>query len=101
MAVTRDPAVNLAIDSLRVGVVLPRVILPGQWDDIHQQLNLAWSIGIRDALVGNIGMIDPVLRAGFHVHGDFGLNVFNSGSANVYAGMNLASLTASFELTLP
>ena len=101
LAVSRDSAVASAIESLRVGVILPRVILPGQWDGVLAQLNLAWSLGIRDALVGNIGMIDPVSRAGFRIHGDFGLNVFNSGSANLYAGMGLSSLTASFELTLP
>ena len=101
LAVSRDSAVASAIESLRVGVILPRVILPGQWDGVLAQLNLAWSLGIRDALVGNIGMIDPVSRAGFRVHGDFGLNVFNSGSANLYTGMGLSSLTASFELTLP
>ena len=101
MAVSRDPAVTAALQSLRVAVVLPRVVLPGQWDAILQQLNQAWSLGVRDALVGNIGMIDPVRRVGFELHGDFGLNVFNSGSANTYAGMGLSSLTASFELTLP
>ena len=101
MAVSRDPAVTAALQSLRVAVVLPRVVLPGQWDAILQQLNQAWALGVRDALVGNIGMIDPVRRVGFALHGDFGLNVFNSGSANTYAGMGLSSLTASFELTLP
>ena len=101
MAVSRDPAVTAALQSLRVAVVLPRVVLPGQWDAILQQLNQAWALGVRDALVGNIGMIDPVRRVGFELHGDFGLNVFNSGSANTYAGMGLSSLTASFELTLP
>ena len=101
MAVSRDPAVTAALQSLRVAVVLPRVVLPGQWDAILQQLNQAWALGVRDALVGNIGMIDPVRRVGFALHGDFGLNVFNSGSANTYAGMGLSSLTVSFELTLP
>ena len=101
MAVSRDPAVTAALQSLRVAVVLPRVVLPGQWDAILQQLNQAWALGVRDALVGNIGMIDPVRRVGFELHGDFGLNVFNSGSANTYAGMGLSSLTVSFELTLP
>ena len=61
----------------------------------------ALQLGIRDVLVGNLGMIDPVRRAGFTVRGDFGLNVFNSVSANRYADMGLASMTASFELTLP
>ena len=51
--------------------------------------------------MGNIGMIEPVRREGMQVRGDFGLNVFNSGSADYYAAMGLSSLTASFELTLP
>ena len=101
MAISRTPAVTAALQSLKVCVVLPRVILPGHWDAVVQQLNLAWTLGVRDALVGNLGMIDPVRRMGFTLRGDFGLNVFNSGSANAYAALGLSSLTASFELTLP
>ena len=35
------------------------------------------------------------------IHGDFGLNIFNSASMNVLRELELASATASFEMTLP
>jgi putative protease len=46
-------------------------------------------------------MLEPVRRAGFQVRGDFGLNLFNSGTANFLYTQGLLSATASFELTLP
>ena len=35
------------------------------------------------------------------IHGDFGLNIFNSGSMNVLRSLELSSATVSFEMTLP
>ena len=35
------------------------------------------------------------------IHGDFGLNIFNSASMNVLRDLELSSATASFEMTLP
>lgn len=35
------------------------------------------------------------------VHGDFGLNIFNSASMNVMRSLEMASATVSFEMTLP
>ena len=35
------------------------------------------------------------------IHGDFGLNIFNSISMNILRELKLASATASFEMTLP
>ncbi len=101
MVLSGHPNVTAALSSLPVCAVLPRVIWDGQWDSIIRQLGLIRSMGVQSVLVGNLGHIDPVLRSGLQVRGDFGLNVFNSGSANVYAAMGLASLTPSFELTLP
>ena len=35
------------------------------------------------------------------IHGDFGLNIYNSASMNVLRSLELASATVSFEMTLP
>ena len=35
------------------------------------------------------------------IHGDFGLNIYNSASMNMMRELELASATASFEMTLP
>ncbi len=101
LVVSGHPSVTAALQTVPVCAVLPRVIFEEQWDPVFRQLAQAKALGVRDALAGNLGMIDPLRRAGYIVHGDFGLNVFNSGSANLYAALGCASLTASFELTLP
>lgn len=87
--------------SFHVCGVLPRIIKDDEWDRIYTQLSDARRMGVNEVLVGNLGFIDPLRRMGFLVRGDYGLNIFNSGSANVAAGMGLSSMTASFELTLP
>ena len=80
---------------------LPRVVKEGEWDSILETLAKLRPMGVTHVLVGNLGMIDPIHDAGFQVRGDFGLNVFNSGSADYLAEQGFQSLTASFELTLP
>ena len=35
------------------------------------------------------------------IHGDYGLNIYNSGSVNVLKKLELASATLSFEMTMP
>lgn len=87
--------------SFHVCGVLPRIIKDDEWDRIYTQLADARRMGVNEVLVGNLGFIDPLREMGFQVRGDYGLNIFNSGSANVAAGMGLSSMTASFELTLP
>ena len=96
-----DPMAQAVCGAFRVCAVLPRVIWDREWPQVLTRLSQARLLGVDEVLAGNIGMIDPVQRAGFQVRGDFGLNVFNSGSANWYAAMGLTGLTASFELTLP
>ena len=58
-------------------------------------------VNLKLALVGNLGLIAPVREAGMRVHGDFGLNIFNSASMNVMRSLEMASATVSFEMTLP
>ncbi|MGM9549145.1 MAG: DUF3656 domain-containing protein [Faecousia sp.] len=85
----------------RLAVVLPRIAHDGELPRIKKSLEVLRSVGVRDALVGNLGLIAPVREAGMRVHGDFGLNVFNSASMNVMRSLELASATVSFEMTLP
>ena len=101
MLCSGEPAVLAACQNLHVCAVLPRVILENEWDGIYRQLAQAKLLGVQEALVGNVGMLDSVRRAGYAIRGDFGLNVFNSATANYLYTQGLSSLTASFELTLP
>ena len=85
----------------RVGVALPRIVHDGELPRIIHDLSVLSELGIRDALVGNLGLLIPAREAGMRLHGDFGLNIFNSGSMNLLQALDFASATVSFELTLP
>ena len=85
----------------RCAAVLPRVVHDDELPRLISRLHTVRSLGIRDALVGNIGLMIPAKEAGFRLRGDFGLNIFNSASANVCRDLKLASATVSFEMTLP
>ena len=58
-------------------------------------------LGVKDALVGNLGHLTAVREAGMRIHGDFGLNIYNSASMNVLRNLELTSATVSFEATMP
>jgi len=85
----------------RVAAVLPRIVHDDELPKLQHQLADLRQLGIRDVLVGNLGLLIAVRELGFRIHGDFGLNIFNSASMNVLRSLELASATASFELTLP
>jgi len=82
-------------------VVLPRVINDNQMGEVAEMLKGIYEQGVREALVGNIGHVLLARKLGFKVRGDFGLNLFNSYTADVLHDVGLESVTASFELRLP
>ena len=84
----------------RIGVILPRVAWDREYPALTDQLDKARSLGVRDALVGNLGLV-PIARAmGFTLRGDFGLEVYNSQAIKEYKRLGFSSLTLSFELKL-
>ena len=85
----------------RIGAVLPRIVHDDELPRLQQKLAQLRDLGIRDALVGNLGLLKTVREAGMRARGDFGLNVFNSGTANILKELELVSGTVSFEATLP
>ena len=85
----------------RVAAVLPRIVHDGELPKLQHDMEVLREMGIRDVLVGNLGLLVPARQAGMRIHGDFGLNVFNSGSMNFLGELELASATVSFEMTLP
>ncbi|MBE6951651.1 MAG: U32 family peptidase [Ruminococcaceae bacterium] len=101
--VTREPEAfrRLVEQGQHIAVVLPRIVHDGELEGIKQELRLARSLGIRDALVGNLGLMIPVRECGLHIRGDFGLNIFNSRAVDMCRQLELASATLSFEMTLP
>ena len=85
----------------RVAAVLPRIVHDGELPKLQHDMAVLNEQGIRDVLVGNLGLLIPARDAKMRIHGDFGLNIFNSASMNVLRDLQLASATLSFEMTLP
>ena len=85
----------------RVAAVLPRIVHDNELPRLIANLSDLRALGLRDVLVGNLGLLIPARDAGMRIHGDFGLNIYNSGSMNVARTLELASTTVSFEMTLP
>lgn len=83
------------------GVVLPPVIFERDCAIIAEMLSQAVQKGVRYALVGNIGHIDLVRKAGLTPVGDFRFNVTNCESVCVLQEMGIDSVILSPELTLP
>lgn len=81
----------------QVGVVLPRGIF-GNESEIIDKLTRLKEMGIAHALCGNLGGVKIAWDLGFTVHGDFGLNIFNSHSLDAAARLGVASQILSLEL---
>ena len=89
------------VQRARVCPVLPRIVHDGELPKIKDQLRTLRQLGIREALVGNWGLLIPVRECGMRCRGDFGLNFYNSAAMNAAAALELRSATLSFEMTLP
>ncbi len=87
--------------TVRVAAALPRIIHDGQMPKLKESLRLARAWGVREALVGNLGLMLPVREAGMEIRGDFGLNIYNSVSMIALQELEVKSATLSFEMTLP
>lgn len=78
----------------RAGVEIPRGLF-GMEEKLTKRLEHLKEIGVRKALCSNLGAYSLAQKMGFEVYGDFGLNIFNSESAQLFNSPIL-----SFEATL-
>lgn len=78
----------------RAGVEVPRGLF-GMEEKLTKRLEHLKKIGVRKALCSNLGAYSLAQKTGFEVYGDFGLNIFNSESAQLFNSPIL-----SFEATL-
>ncbi len=85
----------------RLAAVLPRIVHDGELPRIRKGLEDLYALGVRDVLVGNLGLLAPAREAGMRLHGDFGLNLANSGAMHMAHQMEFSTATVSFEATLP
>ena len=84
-----------------VAAVLPRIVHDDELTKLRLGLNDLYTQGVRDVLVGNLGLLIAARQAGFTIHGDFGLNIYNSRALSVCRELELATACLSFEMTLP
>ena len=84
-----------------VAAVLPRICHDSELDKLRSSLRIVRDEGVKAVLVGNLGLLLPARELGMRIHGDYGLNIYNSGSLEFAREMELESATLSFEMTLP
>lgn len=82
-------------------VMLPRIAWDRELPLLREQLALCQRIGIRDAFVGNWGMIALCREFSFRIRGDFALGVTNSNTLAELSRLGFSSATLSFELNFP
>ncbi len=86
---------------VNVCAVLPRIVHDPELPALRQAMTEVRSMGVREVLIGNLGLLLPARECRMQVRGDFGLNLYNSISVNIARELELTSATLSFEMTLP
>ncbi len=86
---------------VRVAAVLPRIVHDGEMTQLRGRLNLVYSLGVEEALVGNLGLVSVVQECRMTARGDHSLNFYNSASLQAAQLMGLRSAAVSLEMTLP
>ena len=89
------------IQHVKVCAVLPRIVHDGELGKLKERLRQVKELGVREALVGNLGLLIPVRECGIRARGDFGLNIYNSRSMYIARELELRSACLSFEMTMP
>ena len=84
-----------------VAAVLPRIIHDSELDRLKDDIKTVRDMGVREVLVGNVGLLLVAREMGMRIRGDFGLNLYNSGAVNLMKELELRSAMLSFEMTLP
>ncbi len=89
---------SLAHEETELCALLPRVWKDQDEEHLISLLKEAKALGTASCAAGNIGHLSLAKAADIPVRGDFGLNVFNSGSMEFLKDEGLLSATVSFEL---
>jgi len=88
-------------DAQTDGVVLPAVIFEHERPTVKKMLQRASDLGVRYALVGNLGHLSLVKDADMIPVGDFRCNVTNGETVCALEKMGISSVILSPELSLP
>ena len=82
-------------------VALPRISWDREEPQLERQLQAAWALGVRDALIPTWDRVAPAKKLGFALYGDFGLGAYNSRTLDALAELGFVGATASFEMKWP
>ncbi len=84
-----------------LGVLLPEVISECELPTIERMLDTVHALGVRRAMLGNLGHLHLARERGMVIDGDFRWNITNSHSAALLHDMGVSTLLLSPEMTLP
>ena len=86
---------------VNVCAALPRICHDPEIPKLQEMLRTVRLLGVREALVGNLGLLLPARECGMRIRGDFGLNLYNSSAMDTARDLELRSACLSFEMTMP
>lgn len=92
--------------SEKIGFFLPRIFHDSEKNEIKKLVKAAVFLGIKRFLCGNIGQLHFLenlsleFEEKFEIHGDFGLNIYNSETYRIFCERGLKSAVLSFELPI-
>lgn len=89
---------DITINLEKIIIEPPRFI--ANEDDIIKQLENIKKLGVNHMMCNNVAYLQIGSELGFTLHGDFGLNISNSYSANLLTNLGVSDLTLSFEMKL-
>lgn len=82
----------------KVGFVFPRIFSDSEQISVERLVSEWKKAGITDALCGTVGQIPFCFSHGLIPHGDFGLNIVNAASRDLFLSVGLRDVSLSFEL---
>ena len=80
--------------------VIPRVYRDDEQASIEKLLETCKNNGINSIMITNIGQVELARKLNLKIHGDFGLNVYNSSCMHVLNDLGIERQVLSFEARL-
>ena len=80
--------------------VMPRVYRDDEQASIEKLLETCKNNGINSVMITNIGQVEFARKLNLKIHGDFGLNVYNSSCMHVLNDLGIERQVLSFEARL-
>ena len=80
--------------------VMPRVYRDDEQASIEKLLETCKNNGINSVMITNIGQVELARKLNLKIHGDFGLNVYNSSCMHVLNDLGIERQVLSFEARL-